>query len=86
MNKNYLLGIASYKDRFKQDFFENVTSKTFKEYCKIHNFEYIEITEELRPIRGGLHWVKTFKVEDIFTSSIWSTISMICKQTYQIKK
>lgn len=70
MNKNYLLGIASYKDRFKQDFFENVTSKTFKEYCKIHNFEYIEITEELKPIRGGLHWVKTFKVEEVLNKNL----------------
>ena len=26
MSKNYLLGVASYKDQYKQDFFENVTA------------------------------------------------------------
>ena len=62
MRKNYLLGVAHYKDKAKQDFFDNITSKIFKEYCEIHNFEYIEITKELEPIRGGLHWVKTYKV------------------------
>ena len=29
---------------------------------------------------------KIFEIEDIFKSSIWTTISLICKQTYQIKK
>ena len=34
------------------------------------NFEYIEITEELKPIRGGLHWVKTFKVEEVLNKNL----------------
>tara|TARA_B100001057_G_scaffold61150_2_gene54463 strand:- start:3191 stop:4084 length:894 start_codon:yes stop_codon:yes gene_type:complete len=68
MNKNYLLGVAHYKDKGKQDFFDNITSKIFKEYCEIHNFEYLEITEELEPVRGGLHWVKTYKVEEVLNN------------------
>ena len=70
MSKNYLLGVASYKDQYKQDFFENVTAKIFKEYCKIHDFEYIEITQDLKPIRGNLAWVKTYKVEEVLNNKL----------------
>ena len=68
MSKNYLLGVASYKDQYKQDFFENVTAKIFKEYCKIHDFEYIEITQDLKPIRGKPGLGKTYKVEEVLNN------------------
>ena len=64
MKKNYLLAIASYPDS-RQDFFNTYTSKRNKEYCEYHKLEYIEITENVFPIRGKIGWFKTFKVNDI---------------------
>ena len=64
MKKNYLLAIASYPDN-RQDFFNTYTSKRNKEYCSYHNLEYIEITDNVLPIRGKIGWFKTFKVNEI---------------------
>jgi hypothetical protein len=64
MKKNYLLAIASYPDS-RQDFFNTYTSKRNKEYCSYHNLEYIEITDNVLPIRGKIGWYKTFKVNEI---------------------
>ena len=49
MNKNYLLGVAHYKDKDKQDFFDNITSKIFKEYCEIYkiNNKIIERPQDM---------------------------------------
>ena len=58
MPTNYLLAIASYKEKWKQDFFDNVVSKRNKEYCELHNLEYIEITEGVKPVRGQYFWYK----------------------------
>ncbi|BCV01076.1 hypothetical protein CM15mP35_04470 [bacterium] len=65
MNKNYLLGVASYEDPEKQNFFNNVISKRNKEYCNLHNIEYLEVTKEIYPIRGKLGWFKMFKAVEI---------------------
>ena len=46
MSKNYFLAIAQYEDEKKQSFFDNIISKRNKEYCKIHDLEYLEITSE----------------------------------------
>lgn len=65
MKKNYLLAIASYTDEKKQAFFEKYVSTRNKEYCKLHNFEYIEITSGVRPIRDQYFWFTSFKHEEI---------------------
>ena len=44
MSKNYFLAIAQYEDEKKQSLFDNIISKRNKEYCKIHDLEYLEIT------------------------------------------
>ncbi len=68
MPTNYLLAIASYKEKWKQDFFDNVVSKRNKEYCELHNLEYIEITEGVKPVRGQYFWYKSFKQEEIINT------------------
>ena len=65
MPKNYLLAIASYKEEWKQNFFDNVVSKRNKEYCKLHNLEYLEITDNVHPVRNQYFWFKSFKQEEI---------------------
>ena len=66
---------------------EAIILKEKYEICKNGNYYIGIFTYNLSNIlRKLILSNKTFKVEDIFTSSIWSTISMICKQTYQIKK
>jgi hypothetical protein len=65
VSKNYLLAIASYKDQWKQNFFETVVSKRNKEYCKVHNLEYIEITSDVNPVRNQYFWYTSFKHEEI---------------------
>ena len=40
--KKYLMVIARYKD-WRQEFFDTYMSPRNKEYCELHNFEYIEI-------------------------------------------
>ena len=61
--------IASYKD-WRQDFFEKHISPRNAEYCKMHNFEYLEFKEDLKPIRGKLGWVKAFKVCDMLNNQL----------------
>ncbi len=65
MKKNYLLAIASYTDEKKQAFFNKYVSVRNKEYCKLHNFEYIEITSDVKPIRDQYFWFTSFKHEEI---------------------
>lgn len=65
MNKNYFLAIAQYEDEKKQHFFDNIISKRNKEYCKLHNLEYLEITSGVYPVRGSILWYKLFKQEEI---------------------
>jgi hypothetical protein len=70
MAKNYFLAIASYKDEWKQDFFENIVSKRNKEYCKIHDMEYIEITKNVSPVRGNYMWFNSFEQERILNEEL----------------
>jgi len=64
LSKNYLLAVASYPKK-KQKFFNDVVSKRNKEYCEKHGFEYIEVTENIFPIRGKLGWFKMFKAVEV---------------------
>ncbi len=65
MSKNYFLAIAQYEDEKKQSFFDNIISKRNKEYCKIHDLEYLEITSGVYPVRDRIQWYKNFKQEEI---------------------
>lgn len=67
--RKVLLVIASYKD-YRQHFFETYISPKNKEYCDIHDFEYMEIKEDLKPIRGKLGWIKAFKVRDMVNNDL----------------
>ena len=61
--------IASYPD-WRQDFFNENMSPRNKEYCKLHDFEYLEITEKLEPIRGRVGWIKAFKVQELLKTTL----------------
>jgi hypothetical protein len=67
--KKYLMVIASYPD-WRQEFFETYMSPRNKEYCKIHGFEYVEITEKLEPVRGKVGWIKPFKVQQLLKTTL----------------
>lgn len=68
MNKNYFLAVAKYEDENKQHFFDNVVSKRNKEYCEKHGIEYLEVTENIYPIRGKLGWFKMFKAVEVLNN------------------
>jgi hypothetical protein len=61
--------IARYKD-WRQEFFETHMSPKNKEYCELHNFEYIEIKNdvELNLFRGNPTWWKFTIVRDMINS------------------
>lgn len=65
--KKYLLVIAAYKGD-KQIFFESYISPRNKEYCEIHGYEYIEITQNVQSVRGKFGWVKPFKIKELMDS------------------
>ena len=65
----YLMAIADYPDD-RQLFFNTYMSPRNKEYCKLHDFEYIEITEKLEPIRGRVGWIKAFKVQELLKTTL----------------
>lgn len=67
--KKYLMVISRYQD-WRQEFFETYMSPRNKEYCEIHGFEYIEITERIKPIRGKLGWIKAFKVKELLENQL----------------
>ena len=58
LTTNYLLAIASYEIKWKQDFFDNVVSKRNKEYCNIHDLEYIEITDGVTLLEVSIFGIK----------------------------
>lgn len=61
--------IAKYRD-WRQSFFEENMSPRNTEYCKLHNFEYLEIKNETElPIfRGEATWWKFTIVRDMINS------------------
>lgn len=61
--------IANYQDE-RQNFFNTYMSPRNKQYCKLHGFEYIEITAPQIPIRGKLGWVKAFKVQEMLKTTL----------------
>lgn len=65
----YLMVIARYND-WRQDFFEKYMSPRNREYCKIHNFEYIEIKNDykLDIFRDSPTWWKFSIVRDFIES------------------
>jgi hypothetical protein len=67
--KKYLMVIASYPD-WRQEFFEKYMSPRNREYCQIHGFEYIEITDKLEPVRGKVGWIKPFKVQELLRTTL----------------
>lgn len=60
----YLMVFASYPD-WRQEFFETYMSPRNKEYCKLHDFEYLEYKNKLEPYRGSYTWLKFTKVRDL---------------------
>lgn len=75
--KKYLMVIANYSD-WRQEFFETYMSPRNKDYCKIHGFEYIEITEKLEPIRGRVGWIKAFKVQELLKTTLKDDDVLTC--------
>ena len=64
MSKKYLMVIAKYPD-WRQDFFEKHMSPRNKEYAKLHDFEYLEYTENIEWWRGNPTWLKFKIVQDL---------------------
>lgn len=62
--KKYLLVFASYPDT-RQDFFNSYMSPRNKEYCRIHNAEYLEYSGPMEKYRGSYTWLKFKKVLDL---------------------
>lgn len=63
--------IADYSDE-RQQFFNDYTSKRNKEYCHIHNYEYLELTGPFVPYREesnkGKNWLKFTFIRDMFNN------------------
>lgn len=62
--KKILLVFASYPDA-RQIFFDQYMSPRNKEYAKIHNFEYVEIKENIKKFRNNFTWLKFKYVLDL---------------------
>ena len=62
--KKYMLCIASYND-YRQEFYEKIVKPNNQKYCLKYNIEYIDFTENVRPIRENYIWVKTFKLSEL---------------------
>ena len=62
--KKILLVFASYPDA-RQTFFDQYMSPRNKEYAKIHNFEYVEIKENIKKFRNNFTWLKFKYVLDL---------------------
>jgi hypothetical protein len=63
MQKKYLMVLADYQD-WRQEFFEEHMSPRNKEYCNIHNYEYLEI-KNFRSIRNSPTWAKFTVLQDL---------------------
>ena len=65
--------IAQYDDD-RQQFFETYMSPRNKEYCKIHGYEYLEITQGCNPFREisnkGRNWLKFVFVQEMINSGL----------------
>lgn len=66
--KKYLYVYANYKDE-RQEIFENYISKRNKEFCRIHNYEYLELKEDVTPFRGNYTWLKFSQVNEWVNSN-----------------
>ncbi len=60
--------MASYND-YRQSFFQNYMSPRNKEYCKLHNFNYLEMTENLQKFRNNYTWLKFTIVRDLINNN-----------------
>jgi len=64
MVKKYLMVIANYPD-YRQDFFQTYMSPRNKEYCQIHNYEYLEYIGPQKDFRNHPTWWKFTIVKDL---------------------
>jgi hypothetical protein len=67
--KKYLMVIANYPD-YRQNFFETYMSPRNKEYCKIHNYEYLEYIGPQKNFRKHPTWWKFTIVRDLISNGI----------------
>ena len=67
--KKYLMVIANYPD-YRQNFFETYMSPRNKEYCKIHNYEYLEYIGPQKDFRKHPTWWKFTIVRDLISNGI----------------
>jgi hypothetical protein len=67
--KKYLMVIANYPDH-RQNFFETYMSPRNKEYCKIHNYEYLEYIGPQKDFRDHPTWWKFTIVRDLISNGI----------------
>ena len=61
--------IANYPD-YRQNFFETYMSPRNKEYCKIHNYEYLEYIGPQKNFRKHPTWWKFTIVRDLISNGI----------------
>ena len=69
MSKKFLMVIAKYPD-WRQEFFDNYMSPRNKEYAKLHNFEYLEYTDDIEWWRGNPTWLKFKIVDDLMKDGV----------------
>lgn len=67
MSKKYMVVLANYPD-WRQEFFHTYMSPRNKEYCKIHNYEYLEYIGPQKPFRDHPTWWKFTTVRDLITN------------------
>ena len=63
--------LANYPDDSRRHFYENYMSARNKEYCELHNIEYIEYTHKINSmdsIRGDFSWLK-FRIINNYVDS-----------------
>ncbi len=68
MNKYFLI-IARYPD-WRQEFFNEYIYPRSEEYCKIHDYEFIYISEGIEKIRNSYTWNKPFIIDDLLQNKL----------------
>ena len=68
MNKYFLI-IARYPD-WRQEFFNEYIYPRSEEYCKIHGYEFIYISEGIEKIRNSYTWNKPFIINDMLQNKL----------------
>lgn len=68
MNKYFLI-IASYPD-WRQEFFNKYIYPRAEEYCKIHGYEFIYMSEGIEKIRDSYTWNKPFIISNMLQTKL----------------